>query len=75
MKQDDARRIVVTEFDVWVKREGFKGKPTTTDAFGFFGYLTSANHPALQFRYTGDKWPKVKRWLYQEVRIKDALRI
>ena len=74
MKQDDARRIVVTEFDAWVKREGFKGKPTTTNAFGFFGYLTSANHPALQFRCTGDKWLRVKTWLYQEGRIQDAWR-
>lgn len=71
LKQSEAKTIILEEFDTWVRNEGLSGIPTTDEAFRLFLKLEGSNDPALNFRCNGDKWQKIKSWLYQTSRIRD----
>lgn len=71
LKQSEAKIIILEKFDTLVRNEGSRGIPTTDEAFRLYSKLEGASDPALDFRCSGDKWQKIKSWLYQTNRIRD----
>lgn len=73
MKQEDARRRIISLFRKWCEKERIE-HPTGTDAFLFYNILDMRDDPALQFRTKGvgdDRWQTVHGWLRNAGLVKD----
>lgn len=72
MKNDEAKRAIVREWDRWIKAQPGSANPTGRDAFKFFLELQAARSPLLDFRAgTTDKWQIVHGWLLSASRVPD----
>jgi hypothetical protein len=71
MKRDEAKRLVLQEWDVWAAKNLPAGqKASGTDGLIFFGYLQKQRPHLLEFKTsTGDRWPTVHGWLSREGKI------
>ena len=71
MRQQEAKDILMREFDKWEQQQKFREKPTVGNALGFYAYIESNKPSLLNFNCAGDKWQKLKSWLYESNRIRD----
>jgi hypothetical protein len=71
MKQQEAKILIIREWDRWVKTQSTDpGGPTGRDSLKFFLELHDAQSPLLNFRHKGrDKWQIVHAWLRHAGRI------
>ena len=70
MLQSEAKDKLMKEFDEWKQKNGFEGIPTESDALQFYAYIESDKPHLLNFKCAGDKWQKLKSWLYDSSRIR-----
>ena len=70
MLQLEAKDKLMKEFDEWKQKNNFGGKPTESDALQFFAHIESDKSHLLNFRCAGDKWQRLKSWLYHSSRIR-----
>jgi hypothetical protein len=65
MKQEEAKRLIVQEWDRWVRTQPVEpGKATGRDALKFFFELQDTRSVLLNFQTRGrDKWQIVHAWL------------
>jgi hypothetical protein len=72
MKIADAEREIIREWHRWCARTlPDKEKPTGTDAFAFFGYLSSERSDLLNFKCSGDQWQRIHGWLLRRRYVSD----
>jgi hypothetical protein len=73
MKFEDAKHLVVNEWDKWVKRQPIgPGEATGRDSLRFFLELTDTRSPLLNFpSRRRDKWEIVHAWLLNERRVSE----
>jgi hypothetical protein len=73
MKQEEAKRLLIREWDDWIKRQpAGRDKATGRDSLKFFFELQDARSGLLKFSARGrDKWQIVHAWLRGEDRIAD----
>ena len=70
MKKDEAKRLVLQEWDDWAAKNLPPGqKARGTDGLIFFGYLQKQRPHLLEFKTSGDRWPTVHGWLSREGKI------
>jgi len=67
MKQQEARRAVLSAYDSWAKKHPNDAR--MMGGFLFFRYLQTEKSDLLDFRAAGNKWPIVHGWLQD--RLKD----
>ncbi|MDE0239483.1 MAG: hypothetical protein OXI95_09645 [bacterium] len=70
MKQAEARRRIILEFDVWARSEGLD-HPNGTDGLRFFARMRSERPEMLAFGCRGDHWEVVHGWLLNADRVSD----
>ena len=72
MKQEQAKRLVIQEWDQWIKKQRIApGEATGRDSLKFFFELQDARSPLLNFRTKGsDKWLVIHTWLLNADRVK-----
>jgi hypothetical protein len=72
MKQEQAKRLVIQEWDRWIKKQPIApGEATGRDSLKFFFELQDARSPLLDFRSKGgDKWLVIHTWLLGAKRVK-----
>jgi hypothetical protein len=65
MKQEEAKRLIIQEWDRWVQTQSVEpGKATGRDALKFFFELQDAHSVLLDFQTRGrDNWQIVHAWL------------
>jgi hypothetical protein len=61
MKQEEARRSVLSEYDSWAKKHPNDAR--MMGGFLFFRYLQAERSDLLDFRTGGNKWQIVHGWL------------
>jgi hypothetical protein len=73
MKQKEAKRLLIQEWDSWIKKQPIKGdKATGRDSLKFFFELQDTRSRLLKFSSRGrDKWHIVHGWLLGEDRVSD----
>lgn len=73
MKQKEAKRLLIQEWDSWIKKQPIKGdKATGRDSLKFFFELQDTRSRLLKFSSRGrDKWHIVHAWLLYEDRVSD----
>jgi hypothetical protein len=63
MKQDDARRMILSEWATWAAEKRLTN-PRGTDGFIFFGFIQKERPHLLEFKTpVSDKWQVVHGWL------------
>jgi hypothetical protein len=67
MKQEEARRAVLSAYDSWAKKH--PNQAIMMGGFLFFRYLQEERSDLLDFRAVGNKWQIVHGWLRD--RLKD----
>jgi hypothetical protein len=67
LKQEEARRSVLSEYDSWAKKH--PNQASMMGGFLFFRYLQAERSDLLDFRAAGNKWPIVHGWIRD--RLKD----
>ena len=67
MKQEEARRSVLSEYDSWAKKH--PNQASMMGGFLFFRYLQAERSGLLDFRAVGNKWQIVHGWFRD--RLKD----
>jgi hypothetical protein len=67
MKKEEARRVVLSEYDRWEKKH--PKDASMMGGFLFFRYLQEERSDLLDFRGAGNKWQIVYGWLRD--RLKD----
>ena len=67
MKQEEARRSVLSEYDSWAKKH--PNQASMMGGFLFFRYLQTDRSELLDFRAAGNKWEIVHGWIRD--RLKD----
>jgi hypothetical protein len=72
MKQDQAKRLLIQEWDQWIKKQRIAPvKATGRDSLKFFFELQDARSSLLDFRSKGgDKWLVIHTWLLSADRVK-----
>jgi hypothetical protein len=68
-KKEDARLVVLREYDRWAKDHPNDAKKM--GGFVFFGYLEKERPDLLDFRAVGSKWQTVHGWLRHGGRLED----
>jgi hypothetical protein len=70
MKQEEAKRLIIREWDRWVQTQWATGR----DSFKFFLELQDARTAFLDFRtrYHRDKWQIIHTWLLGARRLSDC---
>jgi hypothetical protein len=64
MKKDEAKRLVLQEWDDWAaKNIPSRQQARGTDGLVFFGYLQSQRPHLLEFKTSSDRWLTVHGWL------------
>jgi hypothetical protein len=72
MKQEEAKRLIIQEWDRWVQTRADSGKPTGRDSLEFFFELQDVRSVLLDFQTRGrDKWKVVHAWLVRAGRLQD----
>ena len=71
MKQVIAKQKLFEEFDKWEREQNFRSKPTVGEAISFYADILREKAHLLDFKCAGDKWQKIKSWLYETSRIED----
>ena len=61
MKQEEARRAVLSAYDSWAKKH--PNQAIMMGGFLFFRYLQEEKPDLLDFRAVGNKWQIVHGWL------------
>jgi len=61
MKQEEARRSVLSEYDSWAKKH--PNQASMMGGFLFFRYLQAERSDLLDFRAAGSKWQIVHSWI------------
>jgi hypothetical protein len=70
MKRDEAKRLVLREWDDWASKNVPHGqKASGTDGLIFFGYLQKQRPHLLEFKTSGDRLQIVHGWLSREGKI------
>ena len=74
MKQEEAKRLIIREWDRWVQTQSINsGRATGRDSFKFFLELQDARAAFLDFQTRGrDKWQIVHAWLLGAQRLSDC---
>jgi hypothetical protein len=72
MKQEQAKRLLIQEWDNWIKQQRIAaGEATGRESLKFFFELEDARSPLLDFRSKeGDKWLVIHGWLLRAGRLK-----
>ena len=72
MKQEQAKRLVIQEWDLWIKKQRIApGEATGRDSLKFYFELQDARSSLLDFRLKGgDKWLVIHTWLLNAKRVK-----
>jgi hypothetical protein len=72
MKQEQAKRLVIQEWDLWIKKQRIApGEATGRDSLKFFFELQDARSSLLDFRTReSDKWLVIHAWLLSAGRVK-----
>lgn len=72
MKQEQARRLLIQEWDQWIQKQRISpGKATGRDTLKFFFELQDARSALLDFRSKeADKWLVIHTWLVAADRVK-----
>ena len=65
MKQQEARRAVLSEYDSWAKKH--PNEASMMGGFLFFRYLQAERSDLLDFRGGGNKWEIVHGWIRDSV--------
>jgi hypothetical protein len=75
MKQREAKRQIVREWDRWVKSQANRsGRGSARDSLKFFVELQDARPALLDFQSRGhDKWRLVHAWLLSERRVEEEI--
>lgn len=65
MKQDEAKRLIIQEWDRWIQTQSFDSAGATgRDSLRFFLELEDTRSALLDFQTRGqDKWQVVHSWL------------
>jgi hypothetical protein len=73
MKQEEARRLLIEEWDEWIRTQPVApDKATGRESLKFFLELKDARSALLKFQAkVRDKWPIIHRWLLDENRVSD----
>jgi hypothetical protein len=73
MKQEEARRLLIEEWDKWIRTQPVTpDKATGRESLKFFLELKDARSPLLKFQAkVRDKWPIIHRWLLDQNRVFD----
>lgn len=72
MKKDDAKRLVIREWDTWAAANLNPDKDASgTHGLTFFVYLQNERPDLLAFRTAGDPWQTIHAWLLQEGKVTD----
>ena len=73
MKQNEARVLILQEWDRWILARALDpGGPTGKDSLKFFHELQDAGSPLLDFQSRGqDKWRIIHGWLLSADRLSD----
>jgi hypothetical protein len=61
MKKEEAKRVILGEYDKWAKKHPNDAK--MMGGFLFFRYLQQERSDLLDFRVVGDKWQIVHGWI------------
>ena len=69
MLQHEAKDKLMKEFDEWEQKNDIGGKSTEREALQFYAYIELDKPHLLNFQCAGDKWQKLKSWLYDSSRI------
>jgi len=74
MKQEEAKHLIIREWDRWVQTQPIDaGGPTGRDSLKFFLELQDARSPLLHFQTRGrDQWQVVHAWLIGARRLQAA---
>jgi hypothetical protein len=74
MKQEEAKQLIIREWDRWVQTQPIdSGGATGRDSLKFFLELKDARSPLLDFQTRGrDKWQVVHGWLLSARRLHSA---
>jgi hypothetical protein len=74
MKQNEARSLILEEWDRWIVRQAIdEAGPTGKDSLKFFFELQDAKSPLLDFQSRGhDKWRIIHAWLLHAERVSDV---
>ena len=74
MKQQEAKTLILEEWDRWVAKQAVDpGGPTGKDLLKFFFELEDGKSPLLDFQSRGhDKWRIIHAWLLSAERVGDA---
>ena len=74
MKQEEAKRLIICEWDRWVQTQPIdSGGATGRDSLKFFLELQDARSALLDFQTRGrDKWQVVHAWLLEARRLQSA---
>jgi hypothetical protein len=72
MKQVEAKRLIIKEWDRWVRQQSVDSdRATGRDSLKFYVELEDARSPLLNFPTRGrDKWQIVHDWLVGSGRIR-----
>ena len=71
MRQAEAERLILNEWDRWWRERGETRAATGNDGFMFYLELEKKNDPALDFTCRGDKWQTVHGWLLNARKVID----
>ena len=73
MKQEEARRLLIEEWDKWIRTQPVApDKAIGRESLKFFLELKDARSALLKFQAkVRDKWPIIHRWLLDENRVSD----
>ena len=69
--QDVARQMILDEWRLWAASQEIGNRATGRDGLLFFAHLQRNQSHMLSFRYSGDKWQRVKAWLRSAGLIED----
>jgi hypothetical protein len=71
MKQEAAKRLIIREWDRWVRRQPIDSTGASgRDSLKFFLELQDARSPLLDFQTRSrDKWQVVHAWLLEARRV------
>jgi hypothetical protein len=74
MKQQEAKHLIIREWDRWVQTQPIDaGGPTGRDSLKFFVELQDARSALLDFQTRGrDKWLVVHAWLLDARRLQST---
>ncbi len=75
MKQQEAKHLIIREWDRWVQTQSIDAEgPTGRDSLKFFIELQDTRSGLLGFQTRGrDKWQVVHAWLLNARRLQSAL--